>query len=95
MRVALLTGGGDKPYALKKAGCTDFTRQPLEFIGSDKLSVKELLTNWQISFLNLRGDQRPEVNLLAKVLRGLRLLCEASYCTGDTHKTKALSYLVE
>jgi len=67
--VALLTGGGDKPYALGLATALTLHDISLDFIGSDELSVQELLTNSRISFLNLRGDQRPEVNLLAKVLR--------------------------
>ena len=71
VHVALLTGGGDKPYALGLAAALTSHDIPLDFIGSDELSVQELLTNSRISFLNLRGDQRPEVNLLAKVLRVL------------------------
>jgi glycosyltransferase involved in cell wall biosynthesis len=69
VHVALLTGGGDKPYALGLAAALTSHDISLDFIGSDELSVQELLTNSRISFLNLRGDQRPEVNLLAKVLR--------------------------
>ena len=43
----------------------------VDFIGSDDLSVQELLTNSRINFLNLRGDQRPEASLVAKMLRVL------------------------
>ena len=31
----------------------------LDFIGSDDLSVPDLITNPRVNFLNLRGDQRP------------------------------------
>jgi glycosyltransferase involved in cell wall biosynthesis len=41
----------------------------VDFIGSDDLNVPELLDNPRINFLNLRGDQRPKVSRIAKVLR--------------------------
>jgi D-inositol-3-phosphate glycosyltransferase len=69
LRLALLTGGGDKPYALGLATALISHNLSLDFIGSDDLSVPELLTNSQINFLNLRGDQRPEASLPVKVLR--------------------------
>jgi glycosyltransferase involved in cell wall biosynthesis len=67
----LLTGGGDKPYALGMAGALTSAGISLDFIGSDDLSVPELLGNSQVNFLNLRGDQSSEAGLLAKVLRVL------------------------
>jgi glycosyltransferase involved in cell wall biosynthesis len=70
--VALLTGGGDAHYALGLAVALTSQNTSLDFIGSDDLSVPELLTNSRINFLNLRGDQRPEASLPAKVLRILR-----------------------
>jgi glycosyltransferase involved in cell wall biosynthesis len=72
MRVALLTGGGDKPYALGLAAALSSTGISIDFIGSDDLSVPELLTNSRIRFLNLRGDQRTEATRLTKALRVLR-----------------------
>jgi D-inositol-3-phosphate glycosyltransferase len=70
-RVALLTGGGDKPYALGMAAALTSAGISLDFIGSDDLRVPELLSNSQVTFLNLRGDQASELGLLAKVLRVL------------------------
>ena len=70
-RVALLTGGGDKPYALGMAAALTSAGITVDFIGSDDLSVPELLSNSQVNFLNLRGDQASELGLLAKVLRVL------------------------
>lgn len=67
--IALLTGGGDKPYALGLAGALTSLSISLDFVGSDDLSVPELLTNEKINFLNLRGDQRPEATAWAKVTR--------------------------
>jgi D-inositol-3-phosphate glycosyltransferase len=71
-RVALLTGGGDKPYALGLAAALTSEGILLDFIGSDDLSVPELLSNRRVSFLNLRGDQRREASPLAKTWRVLR-----------------------
>jgi glycosyltransferase involved in cell wall biosynthesis len=70
--VALLTGGGDKPYALGVAAALTSEGILLDFIGSDDLSVPELLSNRRVNFLNLRGDQRPEASPLAKTWRVLR-----------------------
>jgi D-inositol-3-phosphate glycosyltransferase len=71
-RIALLTGGGDKHYALGMAAALTSAGISLDFIGSDDLSVPELLSNRQINFLNLRGDQCPEASPMAKALRVLR-----------------------
>ena len=69
--VALLTGGGDKPYALGMAAALTSIGIHIDFIGSDDLSVPELLSNRRVNFLNLRGDQRPEASRMAKALRVL------------------------
>jgi D-inositol-3-phosphate glycosyltransferase len=69
LHVTLLTGGGDKPYALGLADALVSRHISLDFIGSDDLSVPELLTNSRINFLNLRRDQRSEARLPEKVLR--------------------------
>jgi len=82
IRISLLTGGGDKPYALGFATALVSVGISVDFIGSDDHSVPELLSNARVNFLNLRGDQRPEVNRMAKVLRVLtyyvRLICYAA-----------------
>jgi D-inositol-3-phosphate glycosyltransferase len=70
--VSLLTGGGDKPYALGMAAALTSERISIDFIGSDDLSVPELLSNRRVNFLNLRGDQRREASRLAKARRILR-----------------------
>jgi glycosyltransferase involved in cell wall biosynthesis len=71
-RIALLTGGGDKPYALGMAAALTSVGILLDFIGSDDLDVPELLTNPRVNFLNLRGDQHPEASPVAKGLRVLK-----------------------
>jgi glycosyltransferase involved in cell wall biosynthesis len=68
-RVALLTGGGDKPYALGLAAALSSEDILLDFIGSDDLNVPELINNRGVNFLNLRGDQRPEASRLSKMIR--------------------------
>ena len=69
MQVALLTGGGDKPYALGLAAALTSADISVDFIGSDDLNMPELLSNPLVNFLNLRGDQRPEVSLAGKIAR--------------------------
>jgi D-inositol-3-phosphate glycosyltransferase len=72
LRIALLTGGGDKPYALGMAAALSSVGIHVDFIGSDDLNVPELLNDPLVDFLNLRGDQRPEASPLTKARRVLR-----------------------
>src|SRR4029077_12235325 len=72
IEVSLLTGGGDKPYALGMAGALTSEGIFVDFVGSDDLSVPELLSNRLVNFLNLRGNQGREVSLIAKTRRVLR-----------------------
>jgi glycosyltransferase involved in cell wall biosynthesis len=71
-QIALLTGGGDKPYALGMGIALTSAGMHVDFIGSDDLSVPELLRNHLVNFLNLRGDQRYDANPALKILRVLR-----------------------
>ena len=50
LHVALLTGGGDKPYALGMAEALTSVGIYVDFIGSDDLNVPELLGNLENSF---------------------------------------------
>ena len=70
--VALLTGGGDKPYALGMAAALTSIGICVDFIGSDDLSVPELLNNPRVNFLNLRGDQKHDSRRADKIIRVLR-----------------------
>jgi D-inositol-3-phosphate glycosyltransferase len=72
LQVALLTGGGDKPYALGMAAALTSVGIQVDFIGSDDLSVPELLGNPHVNFLNLRGDQRDHAKWAEKIARVLR-----------------------
>jgi glycosyltransferase involved in cell wall biosynthesis len=71
IRISLLTGGGDKPYALGLAATLAAHGISLDFIGSDDVGPS-LNNNPQVRFLNLRGDQRPEASRMTKVLRVLK-----------------------
>jgi len=79
LRVALLTGGGDKPYALGMAAALTSEGISIDFIGSDDLNVPELRTNRRVNFLNLRGDQNPNARPIRKMTRVFtyywRLVC--------------------
>jgi glycosyltransferase involved in cell wall biosynthesis len=68
-RIALLTGGGDKPYALGLAAALTSAGVSIDFIGSDDLSVPELVNDPRVNFLNLRGDQGSEASLMRKIAR--------------------------
>jgi glycosyltransferase involved in cell wall biosynthesis len=79
LKIALLTGGGDKPYALGLVKAVTAQDISVDFIGSDYLNVPELLNNSQVRFLNLRRDQRPDADPVTKTLRVIkyyvRLVC--------------------
>ena len=71
LSVALLTGGRDKPYALGMAAALTSAGVHVDFIGSNDLSVPELLTKRRLNFFNLRGDQNldaPPTRKMARVL---------------------------
>jgi D-inositol-3-phosphate glycosyltransferase len=69
MRICLLTGGDDRPYALGMAAALVGQGIDVDFIGSDKLDSPELHRTPLISFLNLRGDQSEGAPLGRKVVR--------------------------
>ncbi|PYK71261.1 MAG: hypothetical protein DME42_11090 [Verrucomicrobia bacterium] len=72
LHVALLTGGGDKPYAHGMVEALTSVGMQIDFIGSDDLGAPELLRNPRVNFLNLRGDQRAGASVLTKIVRVLR-----------------------
>lgn len=68
-RIALLTGGGDRHYALGLASALIANDIGFDFIGSDELVALELQTSPGVNFLNLRGSTRVDAHILVKVLR--------------------------
>ena len=71
MTVSILTGGGDRPYALGLAAALAAYGVAFDFIGSADVDSPELHGTPLVNFLNLRGDQRPGVSLPRKVYRVL------------------------
>ncbi len=69
IEVGLLTGGCDKPYAFGLAMALISTGVRLDFIGSDELDSPELRRGPNLRFLNLRGNQRQDAALAAKIRR--------------------------
>ncbi len=72
LKVALLTGGGDKPYALGLGAALAAQGIHLDFIGSDDVNGDELQDPAHVKFLNLRGEQRTDASGLRKALRVFR-----------------------
>jgi D-inositol-3-phosphate glycosyltransferase len=81
-RVAILTGGGDKPYALGLASTLIERGVKFDFIGSDEVNGPELHNAPGVAVLNLRGNQRPDASAWKKIARVLKyyggLLCYAA-----------------
>lgn len=71
-QVALLTGGGDRPYALGLASALISQGLFLDFIGSDDVDSPELHSTPNVHFLNLRGCQQSKASPVTKALRVLR-----------------------
>jgi glycosyltransferase involved in cell wall biosynthesis len=69
--VALLTGGGDRPYAFGLATELISKGATLDLIASDDLDSPDFHGKPGVKFLNLRGDQHPDASLLRKVSRVL------------------------
>jgi glycosyltransferase involved in cell wall biosynthesis len=69
--IALLTGGGDRPYALGLARALVASGIRVDFIGSDDLESAELRASPRLRFLNLRGSQAEDVSLPRKGARVL------------------------
>jgi D-inositol-3-phosphate glycosyltransferase len=69
IRVCLLTGGDDRPYALGMAVALIGQGISIDFIGSDKLDAPEVHSSSLLTFLNLRGDQREDAPWRRKFVR--------------------------
>jgi glycosyltransferase involved in cell wall biosynthesis len=71
LHIALLTGGGDRPYAFGLAMALIPHGVHLDLIAGDELDSPEFHNSSSVTFLNLRGDQRPGASWLTKVSRVL------------------------
>src|SRR5437870_5794425 len=68
-QIAVLTGGGDRPYALGLATTLIAEGLCFDFIGSDFLEDPGLRECRQMRFLNLRGDVGADAPFARKVWR--------------------------
>ena len=69
LAISLLTGGSDKPYVHGLAQALGSAGLRLDVIGSDELDEPSLRNMPGVNFLNLRGDQRPNVGATSKISR--------------------------
>ena len=69
--VALLTGGGDRPYAFGLTNELLSKGAALDLIGSDDLYFPEFDHDPGMNFLNLRGSLRPDASAVNKLSRVL------------------------
>lgn len=70
--VALLTGGGDRPYVFGLMTALIAKDVPVDLIGSDELDFPEFRGKRGVNFLNLRGSHRADAGFARKVARVLR-----------------------
>ena len=67
--VSLLTGGSDRPYVYGLTTALSSIGVGVDLIGSDELDEPNLRNKPGVSFLNLRGDQQTNVDVIAKIRR--------------------------
>jgi D-inositol-3-phosphate glycosyltransferase len=72
LKVALLTGGIDRPYAFGLAMALAETNVHVDVIGSDIVDSPEMHETTNITFLNLWPPRKPNPSLMEKVSRTLR-----------------------
>jgi glycosyltransferase involved in cell wall biosynthesis len=70
-QVAVLTGGGDRPYALGLAATMISQGVAFDFIASGELDDPALLRGPNVRFFNLRKEMRSNVSAVKKVVRVL------------------------
>jgi glycosyltransferase involved in cell wall biosynthesis len=70
-QIAILTGGGDRPYALGLASTLISQGVGFDFIASDELDDPELRRSPLVNFLNLRKEMRSSASAVRKVARVL------------------------
>lgn len=68
-RVAILTGGADRPYSLALATALIENGLRLDFIASNEHVPSTLQTDPRVNFLNLRGNQRTDASFATKAKR--------------------------
>jgi D-inositol-3-phosphate glycosyltransferase len=69
VKLALLTGGMDAPYALGLLSGIIGNSILVDVIGNDEMEDKEVMKSSNIVYHNLRGDQNPQAQFIRKILR--------------------------
>lgn len=69
LSVALLTGGGDQPYAFGLSNALMSAEVGLDIIGNDELDCAAFHGRPKVNFFNLRGDQSSGAGIATKVHR--------------------------
>lgn len=69
LSVALLTGGGDQPYAFGLSNALMSAQVGLDIIGNDELDCAAFHGRPKVNFLNLRGDQSSDAGIATKFRR--------------------------
>ena len=70
--VSLLTGGADRPYVFGLGAALMARVAHLDLVGSDDLDLPQFRGQPNLTFLNLRGSHRSDVNALKKATRILK-----------------------
>jgi D-inositol-3-phosphate glycosyltransferase len=79
LQVAVLTGNGDKPYALGLASALASQDICLDFIASSEIDGPELRQTSLVKIHNLRGDQKATVSLVTKIIRVAAYYCRLAF----------------
>jgi D-inositol-3-phosphate glycosyltransferase len=69
LKITLLTGGSDRPYAFGLVNTLVSMQNDIDFIGSDELIADEIIQHPKINFLNLRGNTDTKAPRKQKIFR--------------------------
>jgi len=72
MKITLLNSADFKSYSLSMLQALLSCNVCVDLIGNDDLRNSEIMTNKQVNFLNLRGNQNPDASWADKVFRILK-----------------------
>jgi D-inositol-3-phosphate glycosyltransferase len=84
MKVALLSAGRDKPYALGIAGGLLQKGVEVDFIGNSELQRENVFSHANARYFNLRGDQSREATFVRKMCRVLAYYYKLIKYAGST-----------
>jgi glycosyltransferase involved in cell wall biosynthesis len=87
MKVALLSAGKDKPYAVGITKALLSKGLQLDFIGNDAFENEAVFANSSVTYFNLRGDQTQEADLRSKIVRVLKYYAKLIKYTSNSSST--------